>query len=358
MQTKITLAHAHIPEQICADFYATGKYSLGKHLAQPMLAAGISRLGLDLGGDWVTRVLNTASENYFWNAMNYLDVVLRQQEAQTEEEQKDSGQWYLIRCRADLDLSRHPEKLGILLCLGGGRPLEGKANLNTLSNLRHFWRLGVRAVQLSGYGRNRIADGVAEARTRGRLTYFGKDVVAEMERLGMVIDTAAINNEGFDHIRQLTDMPLLNSRANAAVVCPHPLNLTDERIKHLAAGGGVMALSFYADLIARDKKSPDVGDLVRHIEHIAGLVGTKHIALGGDISGMHTKTPTRYERHPGLVNGIAFTERDNDYAEGLDSPAGAEKVRDALTKLNYKSEDIAAITGGNLLRVYATVLKD
>ena len=340
------------------DFYQHGRFTLGERFARPLLQAGIRAVHLDLGGDWVPRVLNTASENYFWHAMSNLDVLLYQAEHKKAKDAngRDASAWYLARGTADLERVQDNKQLAIVLALGGGRPLEGKPNLNLLSNLRHFYRLGVRVVQLAGYGRNRIADGVAEARTKGRLTYFGKDVVAEMERLGMLIDTAAINGEGFAHICELTQMPLLNSRANCAALSDHPLNLSDARIKTLARRGGVMALSFYADLVAKKKRDPGLDDLVRHIEHIADLAGVECIALGGDVSGLATQTPTRYERHPGLVNGIRFTERANDYVAGLNSPVGASAILEALAKKNYKDEDIAAIAGGNLLRIYRKIL--
>ena len=358
MTATAILAHAHIPQQALTDFYQRGRFAFGARLAQPLLKAGIGAVHLDLGGDWVPRVLNTASENYFWNAMSNLDVLLHQAEHSGDKSDngQDAAKWRLARRASDLEQAQQNHQLGIILALGGGRPLEGKPNLNLLSNLRHFYRLGVRVVQLAGYGRNRLADGVAEARTKGRLTYFGKDVVAEMERLGMLIDTAAINDEGFAHICELTRMPLLNSRANCAALSDHPLNLSDARIKALAQRGGVMALSFYADLVAKNRRDPDLADLIRHIDHIADLVGVECIALGGDISGLATPTPTRYERHPGLVNGIRFTERANDYVAGLDSEAGISTILEALAQKNYKEEEIAAIACSNLWRLYKKIL--
>ena len=350
---KGVMTHVHLPEEVINDFHQFGKFSLSEKLLVPLRVAGVEVFQLDLGGDWVSRVLNTASENYFWHAMNGVDLILSEHEQNTT-----AADWVLVKSKADLAAARQAGQSAVILALGGGRPLEGKANLNLLSNLRHFHRFGVRVVQLAGYGRNRLADGAAEARTKGKLAYFGVAVVEEMTRLRMLIDTAAINDQGFAHIADLTSMPLINSRANCAQLSKHPLNLSDERIKKLAATGGVMGLSFYADLIAptaKYSKQPTVADLVNHIEHIAELVGVKHIAIGGDISGIDSPTPTRYERHPGLVNGIKFSERANDYAAGLDQLDGIKLIAEELERRNYKASDIEAILGGNMLRLYNEV---
>ena len=343
------ITHLNLPEEVINDFHQFGKFSLHEKLLDPLSSEGVRFFHLDLGGDWVSRVLNTASENYFWNAMNGLDLILSELE-------HDDSNWISVRSWNDISHAQEKNQSAVILALGGGRPLEGKANLNLLSNLRHFYRSGVRVIQIAGHGRNRLADGVAEARTHGKLSYFGKDVVDEMTKMGMIIDTAAINNEGFCHITELTDMPLINSRTGASALSSHPLNLSDDRIKKLAATGGVMGLSFYADLIAVDKDEPGVEDLVRHIDHICSLVGAEYLAIGGDISSIDSPTPTRYERHPGLVNGIRFRERKNDYAKGLAGFGGINLIGEELDKRGYKEEEIVAILGGNMLRLYKEIL--
>ncbi len=343
------LSHVHFPEQALTSYYSCATKALDNYLALPLLQAGIDLVQLDLGGDWVPRVINAASENYFWNAMNNLDMCLYQQE-------QGSEHFVIATTKKQLEEAQQNNQVALVLCLGGGRPLEGKPNLNVLSNLRLFHRLGVRVVQIAGYGRNRLADGVAEARTKGQLSYFGEEVIAEMDRLGMLIDTAAINDEGFAHIMKLTQSPLLNSRANCAALSSHPLNLTDERIKQIAATKGVIGLSFYADLLAKDKLSPGAEDLIAHIEHLAEIGGIDCVGLGGDIAGLASKTPTRYERHPGLVNGLTFTERANDYGIGLDSWQNLVVIADRLGQKNYKDEQIQAIMGGNLRRLYQQIL--
>lgn len=349
------MTHVHLPEEVTNDFHQFSKFTMAEKLVRPLRDVGVNIFHLDMGGDWVARVLNTASENYFWNAMNGVDLIL----SELEQGQSKDSNWMLVKNIADLDTVTNTEVSGIILCLGGGRPLEGKANLNLLSNLRHFHRFGVRVVQLSGYGRNRSADGVAEQRTHGKLSYFGCAVVEEMLRLNMLIDTSAINDEGFAHIVELLGdkkLPLINSRANCKALSDHPLNLSDTRIKQLVATGGVMGLSFYADLVALSNNSPTIDDLVAHIKHLSDLVGVEHIAIGGDISAIDSPTPTRYERHPGLVNGLAFKERTNDYVEGCDKLTAIELIAEKLLQSNYKEDDIQAILGGNMLRIYRQVL--
>lgn len=345
------LAHAHIPAKAATAFYSGEQRVLDNYFALPLIKAGIGAVHLDLGGDWVPRVINAAAENYFWNAMNTLDMCLHQLEEGAEH-------FTIARSAIEVLEAGRQGKVAFILSLGGGRPLEGKPNLNLLSNLRLFARLGVRVVQIAGHGRNRLADGVAEARTRGRLSYFGEEVIKEMDRLHLLIDTAAITDEGLEHIIEMSQSPLLSSRSNCAALSPHPLNLTDQRIRKIAATKGIIGLSFYADLLAADKAKPGVDDLVAHIEHIAALVGVATVSLGGDISGLDMPNPTRYERHPGLVNGLRFTERENDYGEGLASWERLDLIAAALARKNYREEDIAAIMGDNLLRLYGGVFAE
>jgi len=127
-------------------------------------------------------------------------------------------------------------KIAILLTMEGGRPLEGKPNFEILVGLRTFYRQGLRVLQLVDNGRNQIADGKGEARTRGGLTNFGISVVEEMNHLGMLIDVAHLAEPGFWDVIETSKDPVIDSHSNAKPVYDHPRNLTDEQIKAIAKG--------------------------------------------------------------------------------------------------------------------------
>ncbi|MFW6361013.1 MAG: membrane dipeptidase, partial [Spirochaetota bacterium] len=142
----------------------SGTRSLFDEVYLPVLRQqGVKFVNMAVGGDHVAQILYSNSDYRFWDAHKKLDAL------QTEQE---SGCRSFILCRttADIEQVLDSEAIGVFATLQGGRPLEGKANLNLLSNLRSLYRAGLRGLQLTGNGRNRLADGVGQSRTRGRLT--------------------------------------------------------------------------------------------------------------------------------------------------------------------------------------------
>lgn len=311
---------------------------------------GVDIVNLVIAGDHTAQVIDSSSDFHFWDANKILDMLL-------SEEEEGAESFVLCRSGGDIDDATDAGKIAVLTTVAGGRPLEGKPNLNLLSNLRNLYRLGLRGVQLTGNGRNRLADGTAQTRTRGGLTHFGLQVVREMERLGMVIDVAQLSDYGFWDVMENVSAPIVDSHSNARAVCDHPRNPGDERIKAMVEGGGVICLSFYAALVAGDRDRPTVEDLIRHVDHIADLAGgTDNIALGPNFSGFDTPTPTRREKHPGWIEGVHYGIRESDFIEGADGVAGLPLVTEALESRGYSEGDIGKILGGNFLGLYRQVL--
>lgn len=311
---------------------------------------GVNVVNLVVAGDHTAQVIDSASDFHFWDANKILDMLL-------SEEEEGSRSFILCRNAGDMDAALDNGKIAVLTTIAGGRPLEGKPNLNLLSNLRNLYRLGLRGVQLTGNGRNRLADGVAQTRTKGGLTHFGAQVVGEMERLGMVIDVAQLSDHGFRDVLEHTSAPILDSHSNARALCDHPRNLSDERIKAMIERDGVIGVSFYSALVANEDGRPTVKDLIRHIDHIADLAGNAdHISLGPNFSGFDTLTPTQREKHPGWVEGIWYGVRKSDFIEGPDGVAKLPLVTEALVGRGYSEEDVKRILGSNFLRLYKRVL--
>ncbi len=338
----------------------------------PVLQAqGVKFVTLAIGGDHVAQVLYSASELRFWDAHKKLDALLC-------EEESGSSSFRICRNSNDIEMVLTGREIGIFAGISGGRVLEGKKNLNLLSSLRSLYRGGLRSIQLTGNGRNRLGDGIAQSRTGGKLTGFGRAVVGEAERLGMVIDSSQLSDNGFLDLMASTTTPVIDSHTCAAAVCSHPRNISDDRIRMIAERGGVIGISFLAALLAGDREEATGDDLLRHIDHIVETAGIDHVALGPDYSAFETPkrrdlirgyanrgphfcefdrlTPLQSEKYPGIIEGIDYGIRASDYIRGPETHESFPLVTGILLDGGYSVEDTGKILGENMLRVYRTVL--
>ncbi len=186
----------------------------------------------------------------------------------------------VARNAGDIRSALRQGKVAALLSIEGGEALEGD-----LGVLRMLYRLGVRAIGLTWNERNQIADGVGEKSAGGGLTDFGRQVVAEMNRLGMIIDVSHLSERSFWDTVGASGHPVIASHSNARVLCPHVRNLTDEQIRALAHNGGVMGINFSSEFLIQEGQA-SIADIVRHIEHVCALVGPGHVGLGADFDGI------------------------------------------------------------------------
>lgn len=364
-------AHHQVWEEFVSVKVIGGKRVFDDIYAPRLKNAGINFINLAVGGDHTPQAINSSSDYYFWDTCKVLDFLLC-------EEEEGSDSFVICRCSKDIDYAIKNNKIGVFTTLKGGRPLEGKPNLNLLTNLRMLYRMGLRGVQLTGNGRNRLADGVAQTRTRGGLTNFGLDVIKETESLGMVLDVAQLSDYGFWDVLENTKKPFIDSHSCALGVSTHPRNISDERIKAIAKRNGVIGLSFWSALVNENKETPTVDDLIKHIDYIANLVGIDYIALGPDYCGYscptdrdklkgfanlgpeyceyNTLTPTQSEKYPGWIGGVYYGIRKSDYIEGPDQISKFPLITEALIKHRYSTKDIRKILGENFLRVYKNIL--
>jgi membrane dipeptidase len=216
-------------------------------------------------------------------------------------------------------------ELAVLLHIEGAEPLQG-----SLALLRLYYRLGVRMMGLTWNHRNEVADGSLEEESRGGLTRFGREVVREMNRLGMVIDVAHITPSGFYQVLELSDDPVLFTHGNCRALYDHRRNLYDDQIKALAAKGGVFGISFVR--LFMGPETATLRTVADHIDHVVQLLGNcDHVAIGSDFDGCTTP--------PGLED---VTRLPDLTAE--------------LLRRGYREEDLAKILGGNYLRVFSQVL--
>jgi len=229
-----------------------------------------------------------------------------------------------LRSRADLArlTARRAEGaplVGALLGMEGAHALEG-----SLENLDALYRDGYRLVGLQHFFDNEVG-GSLHGQSGAGLTPFGRVLVQELERRGMVIDLAHASPAVARDTLALTDVPLVVSHTGIHSHCPHPRNFDDDLMVAIAASGGVIGIGFWSDVICDD--SPD--GIAAAIGAAIDLLGAEHVALGSDYDGSVTTT--------------------------LDASELAA-LTDALLRAGRSEEEIALVMGGNLLRVLGEVL--
>lgn len=259
------------------------------------------------------------------------------------------------------------------ICLGmeNGFPLE-----KNLSRVNEFYNRGVRYITLCHTSNNDICDSSTDdVKEHNGLSDFGKQVVKEMNRLGMIIDVSHISDKSFYDIMALTGAPVIASHSSVRALCNHPRNMSDDMIKTLAKNGGVIQICILGEYIVpadtnsvnyikqqelrkkynnwqfRDEEErkmawheydsidkyfppvlPYIKDAVDHIDHVVKLVGVDYVGIGSDFDG-----------------GGALA----DCADVADFP----KITAELLRHGYSQEDIDKIWGGNFLRVFREVEK-
>ena len=224
-------------------------------------------------------------------------------------------------------------KIAAVITVEGGEPLEGK-----IESLRTIYRLGVRSLTLTHFPRNILGDG-SGADSGSHLTSFGREVVTEMNQLGMVVDISHLNETGFWDVIELTEAPVLATHSNCKALCSHHRNLTDDQIRALAENGGVINLSFCGGFIKEGVgfnreavKKVTIEDWLDHLDHAVNLVGADHVGVGSDLDG-----------------GCGFP--------GLHDVTCFPSLTEGMISRGYSDQDIEKILGANDLRVFKKVLK-
>lgn len=173
-------------------------------------------------------------------------------------------------------------KAATLLAIEEGGAIDG-----SLEALRCLYELGVRAMTLTWSNRNDIADGINEEATGSGLTLFGKQVVAEMNRLGMLVDVSHISTAGFWSVIETSTKPIIATHSNAKSLCAHPRNLNDEQIKALAQNGGLAGITFAGQFLEEDWHNACIESVYKHIDYMLNLIGNDdHIGFGSDFDGI------------------------------------------------------------------------
>jgi membrane dipeptidase len=278
---------------------------------------------------------------------------------------------------ADIERAHREHKLAALMGIEGGHSIE-----NDMRLLRDYYRLGVRYMTLSWSNTNEWADSSGDIddtkiQHHNGLTDFGKQVVLEMNRLGMMVDISHVADKTFWDTIAVTKAPVIASHSSARALVDAPRNMTDEMLRAVARNGGVVQINFFSGFVDQDYRNamlaqekdqeaaiqkyidslkaqgkpvnylevdrmqrewmakiprPPFKVLIDHIDHIAKVAGVDHVGLGSDFDGVSGATP-----------------------QGMDSAADLPKITQGLLDRGYSAADIEKILGGNLLRVFRQV---
>ncbi|MDQ6940706.1 MAG: dipeptidase [Verrucomicrobiota bacterium] len=255
----------------------------------------------------------------------------------------------LMLCQsfADIERARTEGRIGLMLTMEGAEPLGDDPHL-----LRVFYELGVRAISLTHARPNAAAAGgifSASGSPATGLTSFGRELVRECERLGILIDLAHINPVGFDEICAATFKPLIVSHSNARKFYDIERNISDEQIKKIGARGGVIGVN--AILVGPTKEEATLDRYVDHIEHIVDLIGIDGIGIGFDFCEFLFNQMPKAE-----LKEMQSKLTTPHFLSDLTNHSHARNLTRRLIERGFDEAQIEKILRGNWLRVLRQVL--
>ena len=236
-----------------------------------------------------------------------------------------SGKIALALSPDDIVTNKAKGLISILIGMENGAPIK-----KSLSLLRLFHGMGVRYMTLTHNSDNEIADSAMEGKRWGGLSPFGREVVEEMNRLGMIVDVAHASDNTFNDILDCSNTPVLSTHSCCRALADHPRNMTDDMIRRMADKGGVIQINFYPYFLTTTAQA-NVEDVIRHIDHAVKVGGIEHVGIGTDFDGIKV-TPV-----------------------GLENISKLPVVFDLLSERGYSDDQIEKIASGNFLRVFREV---
>lgn len=247
----------------------------------------------------------------------------------------------------DLRAAHAQNRLGVVLQFQSPVPFG-----YDLSSVRIFHKLGLRVVGLAYNRRNPIGDGCEEPVDAG-LSIFGRQVVTEMTRLGILVDFAHTGWRTCADALAQSDGPCISSHSNAHAVHAHPRNLPDDIIRGIAESGGVIGMNGFPAFVS-DAPQSTLDQFIDHIVHVDALVGSGHVGLGLDYS-----TITDGEYNEMIASGDWSPENYPpppwQYPKGIESPRTISALADRLSKRGYADDEVRGVLGDNWMRLFERV---
>ncbi|MGI8437994.1 MAG: dipeptidase [Chthoniobacterales bacterium] len=253
----------------------------------------------------------------------------------------------LCRTFAEIEQARREGKIALLLTMEGAEPLGDDLYL-----LQIFHALGLRSLSLTHARQNAAASGgvfAASGSPATGLTDFGRELVGECERLGIMLDLAHINPVGFEEICALATRPVIVSHSNARRYYDIERNMSDEQIKMIGARGGVMGLN--AILVSAKREEATLDRYIDHIEHVANLIGIDGVGIGFDFCEFLWRQLPDAERE--ALQAKLTTPR---FLPDLGNHAHTRNVTCKLIERGFSDDEIEKILRGNWLRIFRQLL--
>jgi len=272
-----------------------------------------------------------------------------------------------VRSVAEIAAAKSENRVGIVYGFQNATPFERDERL-----VRVFHALGVRIVQLAYMTGNLLADGCLEPRNGG-LSLFGRAVIRELNRHGMLIDLSHVGDRSTLEAIDASAAPVAFTHANIRALADSPRNKTDEALRALAARGGVVGFTSLPGFTASDPREATLERYLDHIDYAVQLIGVEHVGLGldfveGHVEGTLQPTAPRWgganvpDGTAGLVAMLPTVPPEKirelvyrPYADGIQSSDQLPNITDGLLRRGYSDMDVLAILGGNWLRLFEQV---
>ena len=298
---------------------------------------------------------------------------LDQIDAVREQVRKHPKDLVLVTTAAEILQAHKERKIAALIGVEGGHMIA-----SDLGVLRTYAALGMRYMTLTHSGNDEWADSSTDKPVHNGLTDFGKDVVREMNRLGVMVDISHVSDKTFYDVLEVSKAPLLASHSSCRAICDAARNMTDQMMKDLAAKGGVVQINYHVGFLSQEFRNAEKADpkinesIAKEVTQRCGSDGNEGCMLmEGDritreyvAKGMlprveYTKIIEHIE-HAVKVAGIDHVGLGSDF-DGANMPYGMEdasmlpKITEALLKKGYSEGDVKKILGENTLRLMGEV---
>ena len=239
------------------------------------------------------------------------------------------GQAYSV---SDVERIFGEGRIASVLGIEGGHAIE-----NSLGALRAYYDLGARYITLTHAGNNDWADFGTDSSEHGGLTEFGKEVIREMNRLGMLVDLSHTSPQTMNDVLDVAEAPVIYSHSSARALTDHRRNVPDQVLRRLPENGGVVMVTFVPVFVSEatrthtgpgDAPGATLSDVADHIEHVRNVAGIDHVGIGSDFDGIE------------------------DTPVGLEDVSTFPALFAELSRRGWGEDDLQRLAGGNLLRVW------
>jgi membrane dipeptidase len=358
MRALVVDTHSDTPQRMVFDGFDLGHRDGDGHVDIPRLREG----GLDAPFFSIWVPSSVTGPIAVKRALQQIDAV-------REQVRKHPGDLMLATTVAEIRAAHQQGKIAALMGVEGGHMID-----DDLSVLRLFHTLGVRYMTLTHFLNNNWADSSTDKPKHNGLTAFGKDVVREMNRLGMMVDISHVSDKTFYDAVALTKAPVIASHSSARAICGHRRNMNDDMLRAVAKNGGVVMINFEISFLSEEyRKATDIQDMTVIERQFAEKCGTnlscmiltgnreaRRKMMAGELPKVSWEKIVEHIGHVVKVAGVDHVGLGSDFDGatmpfGMDDASTLPRITDALLQKKYSEKDVEKILGGNLLRVMERV---